>query len=150
MASTAPRRFPPIMDFIIWGWSQNMLIWNNLWIFSGKNSGYCYQRVVNDYCVDQSSSNTTKHGCCCSKESPAGWGSLCERCPSRQTRELHVTNSWSLVIRKNSFFLRYKFLLFGEFITWTRNEVTQLYSDSLDYPISFSDFYSGKAQQSTI
>lgn len=52
-----------------------------------KNAGYCYQRVVNNYCVDQSSTNTTKHECCCSAKKPAGWGPLCERCPNQRTPE---------------------------------------------------------------
>ncbi|KAJ7384612.1 Fibrillin-1 [Desmophyllum pertusum] len=52
-----------------------------------KKSGYCYQRVVNNYCVDQSSTNTSKHACCCSKRTPAGWGLLCERCPIQGTPE---------------------------------------------------------------
>lgn len=49
--------------------------------------------MVNNYCVDQSSTNTTKHECCCSDKKPAGWGPLCERCPNQGTRELHVTNT---------------------------------------------------------
>ena len=56
----------------------------------GAVQGFCYQRVVNNYCVDQSPTNTTKFDCCCSEKKPAGWGPLCERCPVQGTRELHV------------------------------------------------------------
>ena len=66
--------------------------------FLGAVQGFCYQRVVNNYCVDQSPTNTTKFDCCCSEKKPAGWGPLCERCPVQGTRELHVKHSHFHVI----------------------------------------------------
>lgn len=49
--------------------------------------------MVNNYCVSQSPTNTTKFDCCCSERNPAGWGPRCERCPIKGTRELQVINS---------------------------------------------------------
>ena len=53
---------------------------------------------MNNYCVNQSPTNTTKFDCCCSERNPAGWGPRCERCPIKGTRELQVINSYIHVI----------------------------------------------------
>lgn len=51
------------------------------------NEAFCYQRIVNNYCVDQSPTNMTKYDCCCSERTPAGWGPLCDKCPGNGTAQ---------------------------------------------------------------
>lgn len=71
----------------------------------GANEAFCYQRIVNNYCVDQSPTNMTKYDCCCSERTPAGWGPLCDKCPGNGTGIVKTINSFLRILGPWDFLL---------------------------------------------